>query len=98
MSNMWFIYWWMIFLPIIIAQQNQARRRRQMGPRVQVEPSEFLRMVEQEKGLVIKGRKMALQGITYVSRCGDYYYYTISKEPLALPKDCVVQQAKNILL
>jgi hypothetical protein len=95
---MWFIYWWMIFLPIIIAQQNQARRRRQMGPRVQVEPSEFLRMVEQEKGLVIKSRKFALQGITYVSRCGDYYYYTISKKPLVLPKDCVVQQCKNILL
>ena len=69
-----------------------------MGPRVQVEPSEFLRMLEQEKGLVIKGKKIAFRGVIYVSRCGDYYYYTISKEPLSLPKDCVVHQAKNILL
>jgi hypothetical protein len=98
MSNIWFIYWWVIFLPIIIAQQTEARRRRQMGPRVQVEPSEFLRMIAQEKGLVIKSRKFPLQGTTYVSRCGDYYYYTMSKEPLALPDGCVVQQAKNILL
>ena len=68
------------------------------GTRVQVEPSEFLHIVAQEKGLVIQSRKVVLQGITYVSRCGDYYYYTISRVPLVLPKDCVVQQAKSVLL
>ena len=92
MSNLWFFYWWIILLPIIIAQQTQARRRRQMGPRVQVEPAEFLRLIEKEKGLVINSRRL------YVAKCSDYYYYTHSKKPLALPKECVVQQAKNILL
>ena len=69
-----------------------------MGPRVQVEPAEFLRLVGEAKGMVVKGRKLGLQGITYVSRCGDYYYYTITREHLALPRECIVQQAKNILL
>ncbi len=69
-----------------------------MGPRVFVEPAEFLRIVEKNKGLIIQGRKVAFQGITYVSRCGDYYYYTTSKEPLNLPRDCDIQKARAILL
>lgn len=63
-----------------------------MGPRVLVDPDEFLRLVEKEMGLVITNRKM------YVAKCGDYYYYTTSKKPLTLPKECVVQEAKSILL
>ena len=90
MSNLWPFY--MLFMVIMISQHNQARRRRQMGPRVLVDPDEFLRLVEEEKGLVINNRKM------YVARCGDYYYYTTSKTPLPLPKECVVQRAKGILL
>ena len=69
-----------------------------MGPRDQVEPAEFLQILQREKGLVIQRQKVFLQGITYVSRCGDYYYYTTTKEPLVLPKECIVQHAKNILL
>jgi len=68
-----------------------------MGPRIQVEPADFLQMLQREKGLVIQ-RQSFFQGITYVSKCGDYYYYTISKEPLSLPQECVVQHARNILL
>ena len=74
-----------------------------MGPRIAVEPSEFLRLVEQDKGLVIEtiqGKKrFGIRGIiTYVSRCGDYYYYTQSQTPLSLPEGCEVQQAQRILL
>ena len=73
-----------------------------MGPRIAVEPSEFLRLVEQDKGLVIETiqvRKFGFRGlIMYVSRCGDYYYYTQSKTPLSLPEECEVQQAQRILL
>ena len=73
-----------------------------MGPRIAVEPSEFLRLVEQDKGLVIEtiqGKKFGFRGIiTYVSRCGDYYYYTQSQTPLSLPEECEVQQAQRILL
>ena len=73
-----------------------------MGPRVCVEPSEFLRLIAENNGLVIevnRGSKFGIQAqITYVSRCGDYYYYTSSKTPLSLPKECEVQQARTILL
>jgi len=69
-----------------------------MGPRVQVDPAEFVRLVKQEKGLVIMGKPVWLQGRTYVARCGDYYYYTMCKEPLPLPEECQVQEANNILL
>ena len=98
MGSMW--YWWVVVLLFIVAQQQtQARRRRQMGPRIAVEPSEFLRLVEQDKGLVIQGKKIGFLGlIMYVSRCGDYYYYTQSKTPLSLPEECEVQQAQRILL
>ncbi len=69
-----------------------------MGPRVQVEPTEFLSIVEREKGLVIKTQKILLQGITYVTRCGDYYYYTATRTPLSLPAGVEVKEARNILL
>ena len=69
-----------------------------MGPRVQVDPAEFLRILENEKGLVIKGRPIILRGTEYVTRSGDYYYFTFAKEPLTLPKECKVTNARQILL
>jgi len=69
-----------------------------MGPRVQVDAAEFLRIVEREKGLVIKGHKILWTPVTYVVRSGDYYYYTQAREPLTLPAGVEVREAKNILL
>lgn len=97
-TSFFMMYWWLWILPFIIAQQNQARKRRQMGPRICVEPNEFLRLVGEEKGLVIRGRKFVLQGTMYLSRCGDYYYYTHARAPLHLPRECEVRQARQILL
>ena len=97
MNSTWMMYWW-IFIVIIIAQQQQARRRRQMGPRVQVSPEEFLEIARREQGLVIKRRRQMLAPMTYVLRSGDYYYYTVTRQPLSLPPECQVTEAKNILL
>ena len=69
-----------------------------MGPRVRVEPQQFLRILEKEKGLVIKGRRVMLRGTPYVTRSGDYYYYTVTKGPLSIPSDCEVTEARYILL
>ena len=69
-----------------------------MGPRVQVDAAEFLRIVERVKGLVIKGPANRWVGTTYVTRDCDYYYYTTTKETLAIPAGIEVKEAKNILL
>lgn len=102
MSGGWMMYWWVVFVAVFAALQTQARRRREMGPRVFVEPAEFLRIVAENSGLVIevnRGKKFGIQAqITYVSRCGDYYYYTSSRKPLSLPAECEVQQARSVLL
>jgi hypothetical protein len=99
MSNLLLSYYWFgLLASIIIINQAKARRRRTMGPRVFVEPSQFLDAVSREKGLVIKGPKVLWSGRMYLARCGDYYYYTVSKKPLELPEGCSVQEAKQILL
>ena len=69
-----------------------------MGPRVHVNPQEFLRLAAEEKGLIIKSQGMLLRPIVYVTRSGDYYYYTMSRQPVPLPPDCQVTEAKNVLL
>ena len=91
MGNVWIIYWWWIIVFFIIMQQ-QARRRRQMGPRIQIKPDEFLDIARKEHGVVIRKKTM------YVIRSGDYYYYTVSKQPLDLPTECQTKEVKNILL
>ena len=63
-----------------------------MGPRVQINPDEFMDIARKEQGLVIRKKGM------YVIRSGDYYYYTTSKQPLALPAECQIKDVKNILL
>jgi hypothetical protein len=39
-----------------------------------------------------------LPNIVYVTRSGDYYYYTRVCEPLSLPPDCQVVEGDYILL
>jgi hypothetical protein len=92
------IYWWWLIV-IFAATQSQAQRRRQMGPRIHIEPEEFLSVAQKEKGLIIKKRGQTMfQGTTYVIRSGDYYYYTVTKQHLTLPSECQVKEVKNILL
>jgi hypothetical protein len=49
-------------------------------------------------GLVIMGPKVIFTGNTYLTRSGDYYYYTTAKQPLILPTGVEVSHAKQILL
>lgn len=69
-----------------------------MGPRLRVTPEEFFQIVTREKGLVIKGPKVWISGITYLTCSGDYYYYTVVKEPIHLPPDTPVSEVTSILL
>ena len=70
-----------------------------MGPRVQVDAFEFLRIVEREKGLVIRTRPVPLIGMRmYVTRSGDYYYYTRTKDALTIPAGIEVKDAQAMLL
>lgn len=100
MEDFWIFYWWVVVMPALAAAAaaQRARRRRQMGPRVKVTPAEFLGVVEGARELVIRGPKVLLQGTTYVTRAGDYYYYTTVREPLRLPDGVEVRDAQNILL
>ena len=69
-----------------------------MGPRLRIDNDEFIKIVEREKELVIMGPKVIFTAYTYVTRSGDYYYYTTSKVPLILPDGTEMSQAKQILL
>ena len=90
--------WWILILVIGLNQNAQARKRRQMGPRLRISNAEFQKIVEAERGLVIMGPKILFSGYTYLTRSGDYYYYTTTKQPLALPTGIEVSPAKQILL
>ena len=99
MGMTWFPLYFLLFIIIAGgANARMMRRRRQMGPRVQVDAAEFLRIVEREKGLVIKGRKVLWTPVTYVMRSGDYYYYTLTRDPLMIPAGVEVKEALSILL
>lgn len=94
-------YWIWIYLPMILViahQQQQARKRRQMGPRLKVDHATFLAEVAERQGKVIRGPKVLWQGYTYLVRGKDYYYYTISKEELRMPAGVEVTHAEQILL
>lgn len=69
-----------------------------MGPRLKISTEEFLKIIERDGGLVIMGPRVLFAGYTYLTRSGDYYYYTISKTPLVLPSGTEVSSAKQILL
>ena len=90
--------WYFILPVIIISQQKKAQRRRQMGPRLKVSNDVFIHEVSHSSGKVIRGPKVLWQGYTYLVCGGEYYYYTISKEPLVMPPDIEVIDVKQILL
>jgi len=69
-----------------------------MGPRIQVEPNEFLAIVKKENGLVIQKKKQALTPVTYLTNSGEYYYYTYTNKLLPIPEECELKVVKNILL
>jgi len=47
---------------------------------------------------VILGPKVLWQGYAYLTAGKDYYYYTVSKEPLELPEGVSYKEVKQILL
>ena len=53
-----------------------------MGPRLRVDQNTFIQKATESKNTVIKTKKVAFQGHTYIVKSGDYYYYTISKDTL----------------
>ena len=67
-----------------------------MKPRVFLEPTEFLRMVVEGNAKVIKTGKILFQGFMCVTEASDYYYYTVTKEPLELPETTHVIQARAV--
>lgn len=69
-----------------------------MGPRICVTVEEFLKLVNKERGLVIRGPRVIFIGRMYLLRSGDFYYYTHSKSDLTLPLECEVCDSKQILL
>jgi len=83
---------------MMILANQQARKRRQMGPRLKVDKATFLNEVEKSGNKVIRGPKVWLQGYTYLVCGEDYYYYTVSKEELTLPSDVELSSVKQILL
>ena len=70
-----------------------------MGPRIQIKPDEFIEIAKNSQNLIIKCGKSSFirAAIQYVLREGDYYYYTVSKEPLDLPSTCKIKEVDNIL-
>lgn len=84
--------WWIFFI-FIIAAQN---RRKQMGPRLQIKPEEFVEIARNSQNLIVRAKSW-LTPFQYVIREGDYYYYTVSHKPLELPGSCNLREVKNIL-
>ena len=68
-----------------------------MGPRLRVDAETFLQKARESGNTVIRTNKVLLQGYTYIVRAGDYFYYTISKEPLDL-RDLEVEVVQGALL
>ena len=94
----WPVFW--LILPLMMAATTLQiiQKRRQMGPRIYITEQEFLKLAEKERGLVIRGPITRWFGTIYLLRSGDYYYYTQTKIPLSLPKECQICDSKNILL
>ena len=91
-----------IYLPtmmiVILQQQRQAQRRRQMGPRLRIDNQTFLAEVSKRQGKVVRGPKVLWQGYTYLVRGDDYYYYTVSKDELYFPPGVELMCVTQILL
>lgn len=69
-----------------------------MRPKVLLEPSEFLKLIEGSDNKIIQTGKMFMQGYMCVMVEDDYTYYTMSKEPIPLPQGCHVVHARTVQL
>lgn len=78
--------------------QKRTKQRRQMGPRININNSEFITIAETNPGLIIRGPKAWPYGHMHLMRSGDYYYYTFSKTLLPVPAGCTTLDSKQILL
>ena len=67
-----------------------------MKPRVYLEPDEFLRLSGQGNAKIIRTAKVLLRGAMYVTEADDYFYYTYSKDPLQLPAEAEVVNARLV--
>jgi len=70
-----------------------------MGPRIRVSTEEFIEIAAKECGIVIAAPKLFWQATaTYLTRSGDYYYYTYTNTLITLPPECKIIKSKGILL
>jgi hypothetical protein len=105
-NGMNIFYWWLIiFFTVLLIP---GRSRRSMKPRVRLDANEFLRILDKAGGKVIRvltSNRMRLFppfvdwiGIKfpsmYVVEGNDYYFYTLSKQPLSLPESAEVVDAQ----
>ena len=87
---------WLLMMTAISRKQLQTRLL-QMGPRIRVSESDFLKIAETERGLVI--RAPGFWGMsTYLLRSGDYYYFTMTKNRLEFPSECRILESTEIRL
>ena len=87
-----YFFFYILFIPLLVSANE--RKRRQMKPRVLLEPEAFLQLVKAEKNRVIRTAKLMFQGHMHVVECDSYFYYAFSKEPLAMPDGIEVIDAK----
>ena len=90
-----FLIFYILMIVIIISNQQ---RRQAMRPKVQLEPSEFLKVIEGSANKIIQTGKITLQGYMCVMIEEDYTYYTMSKQPIPLPEGREVVHARTVQL
>ena len=69
-----------------------------MAPRVSVDRETFEGLVSKHLGEVIVGPYKWGVGSCYVTKAGDYYYFTTSKQPLDLPNQVTVINSNQLIL
>ena len=90
--SLWYFY--IIFIVLLVSENE--RKRRQMKPRVLLEPEAFNQLIKAEQSKVIRTTKIFLRGHMYVTEGDSFFYYSYSKEPLTLPEGTDVIDAKLV--
>ena len=90
-----FLIFYIVMIVIIISNQQ---RRQAMRPKVLLEPAEFLKVIEGSDNKIIQTSKVFLQGYMCVMIEEDYTYYTMSKQPIALPAGREIVRARMVQL
>ena len=67
-----------------------------MKPKVLLEADVFRDLVAKEQCKVIRTEKIVFQGYTYVTEDESYYFCAYSPEPIDLPDDIEIINARNI--